>query len=127
MVARGVPASVAVAAVLVGGIAVSGAAGESSAPCAGAAELRLVDSDPVTLTGSRFCAGEKVRVRARTGAVKRARRRQADDGGSFTVQFPGIDYDPCTSALWASARSDGELRARFKRPRKMCPVPLAPG
>jgi hypothetical protein len=127
MVARGVLASVAVASVLVGGIAVSGAVGESSAPCAGTPELLLVDSDPVTLAGSRFCAGEKLRIRARTGAMKRARRRQADDGGSFSVQFPRLDYDPCTSALWASARSGGEQRARLKRPRKMCPVPLAPG
>jgi hypothetical protein len=127
MVARGVLASAAAAAVLVGGMAVSGAAGESSAPCAGTPELRLVDSDPVTLAGLRFCAGEKVRVRARTGAVLRARRRQADDGGGFQVSFPRLEYDPCTSALWASARSDGELRASFKRPRKQCPVPLPPG
>jgi len=78
----------------------------------------------VTFAGSGFCAGERVRVRARAGAERRSRRVRAGEDGRFRVRFRHLPYDPCSSDLRASARGPDGLRASYKRPQRMCPMPL---
>jgi hypothetical protein len=120
MAARKLLVSVCAASVLAGG-AVGSA--ESSAPCGTTPSLRLIDSEPVKLEGEGFCAGERVRVRARAGDDGASRRVRAGDDGRFRARFAALDYEPCASSLNASAWSSGELRAALKRARKLCPVP----
>jgi hypothetical protein len=113
--------SAGVASMLAGtGLAIAADAG-SAAPCPRSASLRLVDGDPVRIAGAGFCAGERVRVRARAGGVKRVRRLRADDRGEFRVRFGALDHDPCSTPVFASAWSGGELRASLKHAQKLCP------
>ena len=93
-------------------------------PASCPASLRLVDSSPVTFAGSGFCAGERMRVRARAGDERRSRRVRANENGSFRVRFRHLPYDPCSSDLSASAGGPGGVRASYKRPQRMCPMPL---
>lgn len=97
------------------------------APCASSASLRLVDSSPVTLAGSHFCAGERLRVRASAGGERRSHRVRAGARGRFRTSFPGLPYDPCTTDLRGSATGPDGVRASLKRPQRQCPVPLDPG
>jgi hypothetical protein len=118
--------SVGVASVLGGGAAVVSGARQALEPCGGTPTLRLVDSEPVKLKGAGFCAGERVRVRARAGDSSRSRRLRAGDGGGFRVRFGALDHDPCAGSLTASAWSGGDLRASLKHAQKLCPVPMQP-
>ena len=114
--------SVGAASVLGGGVAVAG--GETG--CDGSPRLQLAGAQPVKLAGSGFCAGERLRVRARAGESTRVRRVRAGESGGFRVRLGQLHYDPCSSEFRASARSAGELRASLKRPQKLCPVPMQP-
>jgi hypothetical protein len=121
MSARQLLVSAGVASMLAGaGLAAAAGAGSASS-CPRSASLRLVDGDPVRIAGAGFCAGERVRVRARAGGIKRVRRVHADDSGEFRVRFGLLDYDPCNTPLIASAWSGGELRASLKHAQKLCP------
>jgi hypothetical protein len=111
--------SVGVASVLGGGVAAAG----GEAGCDGSPRLRLAGAQPVKLAGSGFCAGERLRVRARAGESSRTRRVRADDSGAFRVRFGQLRFDPCTSDFRAFARGSGELRASLKHAQKLCPVP----
>jgi hypothetical protein len=105
---------------LLAGAGLGHAAGSATA-CPRSESLRLVDGDPVRIAGAGFCAGERVRVRARAGGLKRVRRVRADDEGEFRVRFAALAYDPCNTAVIASAWSGGELRASLKHAQKLCP------
>ena len=121
MSARQLLVSAAVASMLAGaGLAAAAGAGSASS-CLRSASLRLVDGDPVRIAGTGFCAGERVRVRARTGGVHRVRRVRADDGGEFRVRFAALTHDPCNTPVIASAWSGGDLRASLKHAQKLCP------
>jgi len=123
MAARGLLVGVGVASVLAAGAT---AAGGSDRACSGTPGLRLVDSRPVKLEGSGFCARERLRVRAHAGDSTRSRRVRADAAGRFRVRFRALHHDRCADSLTAFAMHSGDVRASLKRPRKQCPVPLPP-
>jgi hypothetical protein len=61
--------------------------------------LRLADSDPVTVRGANFKAGEQVTVTAATlheGKTTRANKAaRSSTRGSFTVTLLGLEIDDC--------------------------------
>lgn len=85
--------------------------------------LRLVESAPLTLRGTEFVRGERVRVEVRVGAHVASRATRAGTAGAFVVSFPGATFDRC-SDLFASAVGATGTRATLKLPRPHCPVPL---
>jgi hypothetical protein len=85
--------------------------------------LRLVDSAPLTIRGSEFVRGERVRIEVRVGGHVEARAARAGMAGVFVVSFPGATFDRC-SDLFVSAVGATGTRATLKLPRPHCPVPL---
>jgi hypothetical protein len=108
----GVAAGLAAAAV----VSASTAGSRASKPA-----LRLTKAAPITLRGTSFRSGERVRVSAtsRTTAVKRA---AAGANGSFVVRF-AIPYDRCEGLLVVARGALGS-RAVYKRPMLECPPRL---
>ena len=84
--------------------------------------LRLVQRAPLTLRGSGFHAGERVRVSVAVEGPKRTRSLRASSAGAFTVALPVIvAFDPCVSSLIATAvGADGDT-ATLKYPQRACP------
>jgi hypothetical protein len=83
--------------------------------------LKLVRGAPLTLRGTQFVSGERVRVSADSG-WKATRRVTANDAGVFVVRFP-LAYDRCNGLLVTAIGSHGS-RTRLKRPELQCPPRL---
>jgi hypothetical protein len=89
------------------------------------ASLRLVDNDPLTLRGSAFQPGERVRVTVRMQPRRWERRVRAGPAGAFRVVFQQVQFgDPCTTDFHATAVGREGSIARLKRPQRLCPMPL---
>lgn len=101
------------------------AAGVGAGAATRAATLRLVDGDPLTLRGSAFKPGERVRVTVSIQPRRWERRIRAGRAGGFTVVFQQAHVgDPCTTDFHATAVGREGSIARLKRPQRLCPMPL---
>jgi hypothetical protein len=86
--------------------------------------LRLVTTAPVTLQGSGFRTGERVRVTVATDTAKRIAATRTTSTGSFAVRIAApLPYDPCTSSLVATAVGARGDSATLKLPQRACPPP----
>lgn len=83
--------------------------------------LRLADPDPVTLAGSRFAAGEKVRVSATVAGTTRMRIVRATRSGTFRVVFSSLAA-PNACSVTASAVGRSGAKAVYRLSERMCPL-----
>jgi hypothetical protein len=79
--------------------------------------LRLTDGAPLTVRGTHFRAGERVRVTA-VSLGSTTGRTTAGRGGSFVIRL-SIKYNRC-SGLTVFARGAKGSRAVIKRPAMNC-------
>ncbi|HEV3478790.1 MAG TPA: hypothetical protein VG144_05005 [Gaiellaceae bacterium] len=108
-----------VAVVLIGAVLLGWAAG-ASAEGSGRPTLKLTRTEPISVQGLRFLARERVHVKVTVGEERTAKRVVANRRGTFTLSFPSLDYDRCTS-LFARAVGSGGSRAVLKLPQPQCP------
>src|SRR5918992_769695 len=84
-------------------IALAGA-GRSDGASTRTASLRLADTTPLTVAGTRFLARESVVVRATLNGERMIRRTRASAAGRFTSTFTGHAVeDRCNSDLHVTA------------------------
>jgi hypothetical protein len=83
--------------------------------------LRLADAAPLTLRGTGFAPGERVRVTV-AAARTRTKRLVAGRSGTFVARFAGITVHRCDGLFAQASGSEGSL-ARLKRPQTFCPPP----
>jgi hypothetical protein len=81
--------------------------------------LRIVDGTPLTLRGTGFAAGERVRVLVRVPG-REQKRVTASWRGSFVAAFNKSAYNRC-SGLTAFAIGSRGSRARLLLPAPACP------
>lgn len=107
-------------------IAVLAAIAEVGAGAPGrTANLRLADADPLTLRGSAFKPGERVRVTVWVQPRRWERRIRVGRAGGFRVVFQQVRFgDPCTGDFRATAVGNEGSIAMLKRPGRLCPMPL---
>jgi hypothetical protein len=103
---------------LAGTAAATQSTGDAQRPAA----LRLVKSKPLTVTGMRFQAGERVRLRASSGSRTRTGFARAGAAGRFVETFD-LPYDRCNGLLVTATGNEGS-RARLKMPAPVCPPQL---
>jgi len=103
---------------LAGTAAATQSTGDAQRPAA----LRLVKSKPITVTGMRFQAGERVRLRASSGPRTGTGFARAGAAGRFVKTF-GMPYDRCNGLLVTATGNEGS-RARLKMPGPACPPQL---
>jgi hypothetical protein len=88
------------------------------------AALKLVRSAPLTVHGTAFHPGERVRVTVFTdhAIVRRIRTTAA---GTFTARFSDVELslDRCGNGLIVTARGAVGDIARLKLPQPQCPPP----
>ena len=84
------------------------------------AQLRLVDTDPVTLRAVGFKPYEHARLTAFQDHDRLVRRATAGPGGGFTMRLPGLDANACVG-FSVTATGDKGSRASYKRVPGMCP------
>lgn len=106
-------------------VAVESASARGTSP-----SLRVVAFKPVTVTGARFHAGERVRVTVAADGVTRVRVVRATAVGSFRVVFSVfVARDPCD--VRAGAVGSSGAKAIWKMSERMCsierPERFAPG
>jgi hypothetical protein len=87
--------------------------------------LRVTSSEPVTVTGLRFVARERVRVSLHADSQVHSRRVRATRRGSFTVTFSAATVDRCLGFI-VNAVGDRGSRAGLKYAQPLCPPPLHP-
>jgi hypothetical protein len=87
------------------------------------AALKLAGSHPVSLRGSKFLAGERVTVTARSAGVKRSRTVTAGGAGAFVARFANLPFDRCQGFLAVARGARGSV-ATLKLPDLMCPPRL---
>jgi hypothetical protein len=83
--------------------------------------LHVKSTAPVTLTGERFRARERVVVRVTTPDATRSRRIRATRRGTFVTQFPDTFVDRCNTDFRAFAVGNLGSRAHAKVPQLQCP------
>jgi hypothetical protein len=84
--------------------------------------LRLVQKAPLTLRGSGFHAGERIRLTFAFDGPKHTRSTRASRTGVFTVELPTVVvFDPCNTSLVATAVGTGGDTATLKYPQRACP------
>jgi hypothetical protein len=81
-------------------------------------KLAQIRDQPLTLRGSGFVPGEKVRVSAATSGAKETRTLTADKSGSFTVSFSG-GLNGC-NGLKVSAVGNKGTRESFQLSQLLC-------
>jgi hypothetical protein len=84
--------------------------------------LRLVDREPITLTGVRFRGRELVRVEVSADGGAATRRVRSTAAGAFTARFAQT-LDRC-GGLYAHAVGSRGSRAKLKLPQPLCPPSL---
>ena len=85
----------------------------------GAATIKILDRTPLTLRGTGFAAGERVRVVVRTASTRQM-RLSATARGSFVAAFRAASYNRC-SGLTAFAFGSRGSRAQLVLPAPACP------
>jgi hypothetical protein len=90
------------------------------------ATLRVANTQPVTVAGSEFLAGEDVTVQATLDGEASVRRVRATRGGEFTLAFSGLTIvDRCNSDLYVRAIGSRGSEATAKiGPQPQCPPRL---
>jgi hypothetical protein len=89
--------------------------------------LVLVDPAPLTLRGTSFVRGERVRVLVKTQGRTVERRTVASARGTFSVMFPDVQLHRCSWGFSAQAIGTNGSRAVLKPPpQPLCPPPLRP-
>jgi hypothetical protein len=88
----------------------------------GRATLTLLKPQPVKVRGTRFLAGERVRITV-SAQTRKTKRVIASARGSFVVTVEGVAVDRC-QALTAFAVGNGGSRASLKLPQPLCPPRL---
>ena len=85
--------------------------------------LRIADDLPLTLRGTSFRPGERVRVTVHMGASTLVRTTRPGRRGGFTVRFAGVRLNYCAAPLTIAARGtrSGVVRARI--PIRECAAP----
>jgi hypothetical protein len=94
--------------------------GAEDARAGGEARLRIVDIDPLTVSGRAFQGGERVRVRVAAGALRRTRRVSAGGSGGFQLSFGSVEI-LCGGPVSVVARGSDGSRATLKLPGRRCP------
>jgi hypothetical protein len=87
--------------------------------------LRLVDSAPLTLRGTEFIRGERVRINVQVGGESDSRTARAGTLGGFVITFADATLDRCSGLFVVAVGASGS-RATLKLPMPHCPVPLTP-
>lgn len=103
------------------GLALLGGAAMGAQDGTRKATLTLTSGAPVTIRGTRFVPGERVRLSV-TDARTRTRRVTASSAGAFVVQFP-FAFDRCNGLIVMAVGSEGS-RAALKRGELLCPPRL---
>ncbi|MGH3080686.1 MAG: hypothetical protein ACRDNH_06060 [Gaiellaceae bacterium] len=85
----------------------------------GVTKLTIVDRTPLTLRGTGFAAGERVRLVVRTTSTRQL-RLSATRSGSFLAAFRATSYNRC-SGLNAFAFGSRGSRAQLVLPAPACP------
>jgi hypothetical protein len=87
--------------------------------------LRLADTNPLTVTGARFLARERVVVRATLDGERLIRRARASAAGRFTTTFTDHAVHRCSWELHVSATGSRGTEAVLKvAAQPQCPPPL---
>jgi hypothetical protein len=102
------------------GLLLPNAARVDASTAKGTASLRLAAVHPVSLRGSRFLNGERVKVVAFSQGRTRAKIVTAGNTGTFVVRFANLPFDRC-QGFRAVARGEDGSTAVFKLPDVMCP------
>jgi hypothetical protein len=106
---------------LAAGLALLGSSANGAGDATGKATLKLIRGAPVTVRGTHFEAGERVRLVA-SSEGQRTRRVTASTAGAFVAQFP-FAFDRCNGLIIQAIGSDGS-RATLKQPELLCPPRL---
>ena len=85
--------------------------------------LRIADDVPLTLRGTSFRPGERVRVTVHTGPATYVRSTRAGRLGRFTVRFAGVRLNYCATPLTITARGARSGVARARIPIRECAAP----
>jgi hypothetical protein len=86
------------------------------------AKLHVVPSATLTLRGTGFVPGERVKVTV-TASSRMSKRVVAGSQGGFAVQF-SASFDRCSAGIQAFAVGERRSRASMKLPDVMCPPRL---
>jgi len=84
--------------------------------------LRLVDMQPLALSGSSFAPAERVRLRVSSEGATVLRTVRATASGRIAATFE-LAWDRCNGDLVASAAGSSGSRAVLKRTQLQCPMP----
>jgi hypothetical protein len=104
---------------LLAALALAGLASASTRP-----SLRVLRLDPLTVRGTHFRAGERVRVTLRYAETRKTRRVRVSSAGTFTTAFDTTtQLDPCTSGFSVVAVGASGERAVVKVVPHECPPP----
>jgi hypothetical protein len=85
--------------------------------------LRIADDGPLTLRGTSFRPGDRVRVTVHTGPATYVRLTRAGRLGRFTVRFAGVRLNFCATPLTITARGARSGVARAHIPIRECAAP----
>jgi hypothetical protein len=98
------------------------AAGLSSTGHArGRPALKLAGTRPVTVHGSGFQAGERIRLVLRKPSGASTRRVRASRRGKFSARFPRATIRRCAGFSVKAAGRGGSRAALLRRPALACP------
>jgi hypothetical protein len=100
------------------------AAPQAGAGALAAPALRIAASQPLTVSGTGFRPGERVRVTVVLPARASASRRAGPRGG-FTLRFAALALPHCHVAVTVLARGGRGSRAALHLPAFDCSVPTA--
>jgi hypothetical protein len=90
----------------------------------GVGTLVLVKVSPVTIAGSRFQSGERVKVTVAVDGRRRVRVVRANEKGAFRVVLAGVNADPESCNIYAGAV--GSRRTMVKMMALECAVRIDP-
>lgn len=103
-------------------LAVGSAAAGGDREASTKAKLKLTRGTPLTLRGTQFAPGERVRVVA-VARTRITKRLNAGEGGAFVVRFPELWVDRCEGFSVFAVGARGS-RASLKSPEVYCPPRL---
>ena len=97
----------------------------ASVSLAGAAEaprVRVSETEPLTVRGSHFRPGERVKIVVRSGGSRSETSQRASADGSFSALLPALKFDECRGYVVKAEGSQGS-RASHKLRGAECASP----